>query len=65
MTELAMFKELASGGVEHQKSFWTTHMHQCLTEVCKPINLCRLYGFPEPCENDCSAGARTDLAVGM
>jgi hypothetical protein len=25
MTELAMLKEFASGGVEHQKSLWTAH----------------------------------------
>jgi hypothetical protein len=44
-----MFNEFASGGVEHQKSFWTAHMRQCLTEVCKPVNLCRLHGLAEPC----------------
>jgi hypothetical protein len=47
-----MFKEFASGGVKHQKNFWTAHMHQCLTEVCKPVNLCRLNGFAEPCETN-------------
>jgi hypothetical protein len=45
-----MFKEFASGGVEHQKSFWTAHMCQCLTEVCKPVNLCRLHSFAETCK---------------
>ncbi len=45
-----MFKEFASGGVEYQKSFWTTHMHQCLTEVCKLVILCRLHGLAEPCK---------------
>jgi hypothetical protein len=50
--ELAMFEEFASGGVKHQKRFWTTHMRQCLTEVCKPINLCRLHGLAEPCKTN-------------
>ncbi len=52
MTELAMFKEFARGGVKHWKSFWTAHIHQCLTEVCKPINLCRLRSFAETCKTD-------------
>jgi hypothetical protein len=45
--ELGMFKEFASGGAEHQKSFWTANKHQCLTEVCKTVNLCRLHSFAE------------------
>jgi hypothetical protein len=45
-----MFEEFASRGVKHQKSFWTAHMRQCLKEVCKPVNICRLYGFVEPCK---------------
>ncbi len=52
MKELAMFEEFASGGVEHRKSFLTAHMHQCLTELCKPINFCRLHGLAEPCITD-------------
>ncbi len=47
-----MSEEFASGGVKHQKSFWTNHMHQCLTEVYKPVNLCRLHGFAEPCKTN-------------
>ncbi len=47
MTKLAMFKEFASGGVNHQKSFWIANKHQCLTEVCKTVNLYRLYSFAE------------------
>jgi hypothetical protein len=47
-----MFEEFASGGVEHQKSFWSTHMCQCLTEVCKAIHLCRLHSFAESCETN-------------
>jgi hypothetical protein len=47
-----MFKEFASGGVKHRKSFWTAHMHQCLTEVYKPNNLCRLQSFVETCKTD-------------
>ncbi len=50
--ELAMFEEFASGWVEHQKSFWTTNKHQCLTEVCKTVNLCRLHSFAETCKTD-------------
>ncbi len=47
MTELAMFEKFTSGGVEHRKSFWTTNKRQCLTEVCKTVNLCRLHSFAE------------------
>jgi hypothetical protein len=47
-----MFEEFASGGVEHQKSFWTTNKRQCLTEVCKNVNLCRLHSFAETCKAD-------------
>ncbi len=50
--ELAMFKEFASGGVKHQKSFWTAHLRQCLTAVCKPSNLCRPHCFAETCKTD-------------
>jgi hypothetical protein len=42
-----MFKKFASGRSEHQKSFWTAHMRQCLAEVCKAVNLCRLHSFAE------------------
>jgi hypothetical protein len=49
---LAMFKEFASGVVNHQKSFWTTNKHQCLTEVCKTVNLCRLHSFAETCKTN-------------
>ncbi len=42
-----MFEKLTSGGVKHQKSLWTAHMRQCLTEVCKLVNLCRLHIFAE------------------
>jgi hypothetical protein len=45
-----MFKEFASGGVEHQKRFWTAHICQCLTEVCKAVNLCWLHSFTETCK---------------
>ncbi len=47
-----MFEEFTSGGVKHQKSFWTAHVHQCLTKVCTPINLCRLHSFAETCETN-------------
>ncbi len=50
--KLAMFEEFASGGVKHQKSFWTAYMGQRLTEVCKPFNLCRLHGFAETCKTN-------------
>ncbi len=50
--ELAMFEEFASGGVKHRKSFWTAHMHQCLTELCKPVNLCRLHSVAETCKTN-------------
>jgi hypothetical protein len=50
--ELAMFKEFASGGVEQQKSFLPANMHQCLTEVCKTVNLCMLHSFAETCKTD-------------
>ncbi len=42
-----MFKEFTSGGVKHQKSFWTTNKCQCLTEVCKTVNLRRLHSISE------------------
>jgi hypothetical protein len=48
-----MFEDFASGGVEPQKSFWTAHMYQCLTEVCKSINLCRLHSFAVTCKTNC------------
>ncbi len=51
-TELAMFEEFTSGGVEHQKSFWTANKHQCLTEVYKTVNLCRLHSFAETCKTN-------------
>ncbi len=54
-TELAMFKEFANGGVKHQKSFGTAHIFQFLTEVCKPVNLCRLHSFAETCKTDWSS----------
>ena len=44
-----MFEEFASGGVEHQKSFWTTNKLQFLTEACKTVNLCRLHSLAETC----------------
>jgi hypothetical protein len=47
-----MFKEFASGRVEHQKSFWTANKHQCLTEVCNIVNLCRLHTFAETCKTN-------------
>ncbi len=47
-----MFKEFASGGVEHQKSFLTANKCQCLAEVCKTANLCRLHGFAETCKSN-------------
>ncbi len=47
-----MFKEFASGGVEHRKNFWTANMCQCLTEVCKAVNLCRLHSFAETCKTN-------------
>ncbi len=47
-----MFEEFASGGVKHRKSFWTTHMHQCMTEVCKAVNLCQLHSISETCKTD-------------
>ena len=50
--ELAMFVEFASGGVEHQKSFWTTNKLQFLTEACKTVNLCRLHSFADTCKTD-------------
>jgi hypothetical protein len=27
-------------------------MRQCSTEVCKPVNLCRLHSFAETCKTD-------------
>jgi hypothetical protein len=53
MMELVMFEEFtSSGGVEHQKSLWTAKKHQCLAEVCKTVNLCRLYSFAETCKTN-------------
>ncbi len=51
-TELAMFEEFASGGAKHRKSFWPANKHQCLTEVCKTVNLCRLHSFAETCKTN-------------
>ncbi len=51
-TESVMFKVFAGEEVEHQKSFWTPLMCQCLTEVSKPVNLCRLHSFAETCKID-------------
>jgi hypothetical protein len=48
-----MFEEFASGGVEHQKSSWTANKPQCLTEVCKTVNLCRRHIFAETCKTNC------------
>ncbi len=31
---------------------WTTNKHQCLTEVCKAVNLCWLHSFLETCKTD-------------
>jgi hypothetical protein len=47
-----MFEEFASGGAEHQKSLWTANKRQCLTEVCKTVNLCRLHSIVETCKTD-------------
>ncbi len=47
-----MLEEFTSEGVKHQKSFWTALMHQCLTEVCKLVNLCRLRSFAETHKTD-------------
>jgi hypothetical protein len=51
-TELVMFEEFASGGVKHQKHFWTANKCQCLTEACKTINLCRLHSIAETCKTN-------------
>jgi hypothetical protein len=47
-----MFKEFPSGGVERQKSLWTGNKRQCLTEVCKTVNLCRLHSLAETCKTN-------------
>ncbi len=47
-----MFKEFASGGVKHRKSFWTANKRQYLTKVCKTVNLCRLHSFAETCKTN-------------
>jgi hypothetical protein len=47
-----MFEEFASGGVKHRKIFWNTNKHQCLTEVCKTVNICRLHSFAETCKTN-------------
>ncbi len=62
--ELAMFEKFSSGGVEHRKSFWTAHIHQCLAEVCKAINLCRLNGFAVPCKTNWFSSGLNGLGSG-
>jgi hypothetical protein len=53
-----MFEKFASGGIEHQQSLKTAHLHPCLTEVCKPVNFCRMHGLAEPCKtNGFSSGS--------
>ncbi len=52
MTELAMFEKFTSGGVKHHKSFWNANKHQCLTDVCKTVNLHRLHSFAETCKTN-------------
>jgi hypothetical protein len=60
-----MLEEFTSGGVEHQKSFWTANKCQCLTEVCKTVNLCRVHSLQRPATLIGSAGDQMDLAVRM
>jgi hypothetical protein len=45
-------RNLPVKGVEHRKSFWTTNKVQCLTEVCKTVNLCSLHSLAETCKTN-------------
>jgi hypothetical protein len=64
-TELAMFKKFASRGIKHRQSLWTAHLHQCLAEVCKPVNSAGCMVLQSPAKPMGSAVDQMDLVVGM